>query len=133
MANNPLAKKLQLKPGVKGLVINAPPGYLERLEPLPEGVELGTEQNGGQLDFVQLFVKDQAQLESSLSAAIGAVKPDALLWISYLKGGTKAGTDLNRDILWKLVEPTGLRPVTLVALDDAWSSMRFRPVDRVGK
>lgn len=35
-------------------------------------------------------------------------------------------TDLNRDILWNLVEPAGWRPVRMVALDETWSAMRFR-------
>jgi hypothetical protein len=43
------------------------------------------------------------------------------------KGGKRAGTDLNRDILWSLVEQHGWAGVRLVAIDDTWSSMRFRP------
>ena len=51
----------------------------------------------------------------------------------------KAGTDLNRDILWNAVKTSpggrlqGLTGVTLVSLDDIWSAMRFRPSERVGQ
>jgi hypothetical protein len=31
------------------------------------------------------------------------------------------------------LEPTGLRPVTQVAIDDVWSALRFRPADKVKK
>ena len=50
----------------------------------------------------------------------------------YPKGGAKAGTDLNRDVLWQLVGPRGWTGVSLVAIDDTWSAMRFRPSDKVG-
>jgi len=39
MITNPLAKKLQMKAGQRAVIINPPVGYLERLDPLPEGVE----------------------------------------------------------------------------------------------
>jgi hypothetical protein len=39
MAISPLAKKLLIKPGFRVAVVNAPPGYPELLEPLPEGAE----------------------------------------------------------------------------------------------
>ncbi len=41
-------------------------------------------------------------------------------------GGEKAGTELNRDILWQRVKPLGLEGVALVAIDETWSAMRFR-------
>ena len=50
----------------------------------------------------------------------------------YPKGGRKAGTDLNRDILWNLMQGRGLVGVTLVAVDNEWSAMRFRPPELVG-
>jgi hypothetical protein len=36
-------------------------------------------------------------------------------------------------VLWKATEKNGLVGVTLVAIDDTWSAMRFRPPDRVGR
>jgi hypothetical protein len=145
MTTNPLTKKLQMKSGPRALILNAPAGYLERLDPLPEGVELvvGTrfiasapeapEAPEGQFDFVQLFVKNKEDLQKFLPVAAQAVRHDALLWIAYPKGGAKAGTDLNRDILWDAVLPHQLTGVTLVSLDDVWSAMRFRPPERVGQ
>ena len=37
--DNPLAKKLLIRSGSRLLVRNAPPGYLEKLAPLPDGVK----------------------------------------------------------------------------------------------
>jgi hypothetical protein len=46
MITNPLAKKMQMKAGQRAVIINPPAGYLERLDPLPEGVELVSERVG---------------------------------------------------------------------------------------
>jgi hypothetical protein len=123
LPDSALLKKLQLKPGLSGAVINAPDGYLERIGPLANKLRPN-------LDFVQLFVRDKAQLERLAPAAVESVKPDGLLWIAYLKGGKKAGTDLNRDLLWAAMSPLGVAGVTLIAVDDAWSAMRFRPANK---
>ena len=132
MATNSLSKKLLMKAGQRAVIIKPPVGYLERLEPLPEGVELvGSPE--GQFDFVQVFVKNMEDLQKFLPIAAQAVKHDALLWIAYPKGGVKAGTDLNRDIHWNAVSPHKLSGVALVSLDEVWSAMRFRPSERVGQ
>jgi hypothetical protein len=131
VADNPLAKKLLLKPGQRAAVINAPPGYADRLQPLPAGVEL-SHTPGKDLDFLQVFVKNVAEVEHVAVPAIQAVKHDGLLWVCYPKGGKKAGTDLNRDILWQHLSTHGIQGVALVALDDTWSAMRFRPAEKVG-
>jgi hypothetical protein len=107
--------------------LNAPPGYLERLD-----ASLSTCPRPG-LDFVQLFVRDRAELERWAPDAVKSVKPDGLLWICYLKGGKKAGTDLNRDLLWQVMQPLAMSGVSLVAIDDEWSAMRFRPSDKAGQ
>lgn len=136
MASASLAKKLQMKPGQRATVLNAPEGYPRALEPLPEGVELLLELGGdGQLDFALLFVKTLAELRERLPAAARAVKHDALLWIAYPKGSAKTGADLNRDRLHAAVaeHERRLTGVTLVSLDDTWSAMRFRPPERVGR
>ncbi len=40
MAAKSLAQKMKLKSGMRAVVLNAPQGYLETLNPLPEGVRL---------------------------------------------------------------------------------------------
>jgi hypothetical protein len=130
MINSSLPKKLQMKPGQRAVVINAPAGYLDKLIPLPDGVEIAAAPEG-LFDFVQLFVNDLAQLQALLPLAIQAVKPGALLWVAYPKGSAKTGTDLNRDRLWAAVSEHHLTGVSLVSLDEVWSAMRFKPAEAV--
>jgi len=132
MSERNLIKKLRLAAGQKALVLNAPPGYLQALGELPANIMLTT-QPGGDFDFVQLFVKDQAELERLGPEAFQAVTYDGLLWVCYPKQTGKIKSDLNRDSLWKLMEPTGLSPVMQIAIDETWSALRFRPAEKVGK
>lgn len=126
------SKKLRLQTGQSALFLNAPEGYLQALGELPSGVQIST-QPDGVYDFVQLFIKDRAELERLGPAAFQAVKYDGLLWVCYPKQTGKIKSDLNRDSLWKLMEPTGLSPVMQIAIDETWSALRFRPSEKVGR
>jgi hypothetical protein len=132
MGKSSLIKKLQIKPEYRIVIINPPPGYMKNLRPLPEGVVVA-DQPKGAFDFVQLFVKNIAELNRFGPRAIRAVKPDGLFWISYPKRSSKFKSDLSRDEVWEVMAKTGLKGVTLVSIDDVWSAMRFRPSDRVGE
>ncbi len=131
MAQSSLVKKLRVQPGQRLLVLNAPPGYIESLGDLPEGVQV-SEVPEGTYDFVHLFVTDRKDLDRMRQAAMDAVAYDGLLWISYPKRSSKVATDLTRDVLWELMSDTGLRPVTQVSVDEVWSALRFRPAEQVG-
>jgi len=129
---SPLAKKLLIKPGFKVVVLNAPPSYVDQLKQGADDVTI-SEQATGPSDLVQLFVKDSAELERLAPEAVKGVRPDGLLWICYPKQSAKTGSDLNRDILWRIMSQYGVSGVTLVSIDDVWSCMRFRPTDKVGR
>jgi hypothetical protein len=125
-----LAKKLLIKPDARVLLLNAPIGYARKLEPLPAGATL-TDKRGGPADVVIAFTRDSAELKR-LASGFAALEEDAVLWVCYPKGGAKAGTDLDRDILHAAMEKHELTGVSLVAFDDTWSAMRFRAPEDVG-
>lgn len=131
-AETTLLKKLRLQAGDHALVINAPTGYVQSLGVLPEGV-LIAEHADGKYDFIHLFVRNSTEFRSLSPVALGAIRYDGVLWISYPKKSAKVETDLSRDLFWKLMEGSGLRPVTQIAIDEVWSALRFRPEEKVGK
>jgi hypothetical protein len=126
---NTLAKKLLLKPGYRILLINAPAGYLDSLSPLPDGVQIAGDP-AGSLDFVQLFARNKAELDRLLPDALRAIRPDGLLWLCYTKLSAHTGSDITRDRGWETARAAGLEPVTQVSIDDTWSALRFRPLNR---
>jgi len=132
MADSGLIKKLMLMPGRKAAVFNPPAGYLEGLGPLPRGAKLEA-RSGAPLDFVHQFIRDRAEFDKLVPGVLRSLKDDEIFWVSYPKGSAKVKTDLNRDILWKLMQKHRFEGVAMVSIDDTWSAMRFRPKDRVGK
>jgi hypothetical protein len=119
-----LAQKLNLKPGQSLVLVNPPKGMAETLAAqLPENPLVAGVASQAEAVLVFLTRQDEA---GALAGIYASLKTGGLAWAAYPKGGSKVPTDLNRDILWKLVEPTGWRPVRMVALDETWSAMRFR-------
>jgi hypothetical protein len=95
----------------------------------PPGVDVGLTSSDRDSVGVLLFVKDSKALRSRGGPAIVAAKADKLTWIAYPKAG-QLDTDLNRDKLWALLKPSGIRPVRQVSIDETWSALRFRPVNK---
>lgn len=126
MAESALAKKLKLKPEQRAAVVNAPEGYLQELGPLPGGGQV-SEKLSGKFDWVQVFVKNKAELDELAPRLARALKPDALLWISYPKGTSKVQTDLTRDKGWEAIQQADLKWITLVSVNETWSAFALRP------
>lgn len=132
MAGAQLLKKLRMQPGQRVLILNALSGYLDELGELPEGVEV-LDRAEGTFDFVQGFARDLAQLKKLAPVAAQAVKHDGILWVTYPKKSAEVESDLSREVVWEAVAKTGLRPVAQVSVNDVWSALRFRPLEKVGK
>lgn len=92
---------------MRAAVLNPPPGYLRKLDPLPDGTKIRSRP-----------AKDR----------------DGILWVAYPKGGkTKAVTDLpatpwwkHRDVLGEITGEKGYRPVAFAKIDETWTTLRFR-------
>ena len=111
-----LGKKLLLKPGMKVALVGVPGDQ----RPLYQGIETSS----GGADAVVVYAATSKDLKDLLPRARKQLA-DGRLWVAYPKA-KKLSTDLNRDALWKLMEPEGFEGVRLVSLDDTWSAMMFR-------
>src|SRR5204863_9060693 len=56
----------------------------------------------------------------------------ALVWISYPKKTSKIEGELSRDVIRETMKGTRWRAVSIVAIDEVWSALRFRPTAPVG-
>lgn len=114
-----LAKKLRLKPDDIVAVLNAPQGYLDYLSPGPATIvtELKPDHR---YDAVQVFVDGVEQLRAMSGAALAAVKPDGLLWVTHRKGEWK------NDALSGIFNASGYRPVSFVKVDETWTAVRLK-------
>jgi disulfide oxidoreductase YuzD len=118
-----LAEKLRYKQG-RAIVLNAPDDF-------NLGIHAEKELTG-KFDFLQLFVRSYKELEEWVPPAVEAVNEEAVFWICYPKQTSKTKTDVNRDIIGKMVQDTTeYRLVSNVAIDDTWSALRLRLKSKV--
>lgn len=122
MPESPLAKKMKLKPGLRAAVINAPENYLKELNDSDISQKLG-----GKFDWIQLFAKNQKELDSLVLKTVKALRPNSILWISFPKGTSKIQTDLTRDKGWENVQALDLKWITLISVNENWSAFAMRP------
>ena len=123
MPESALAKKMKLKPNLKAAVINAPENYVDTLR---HDTALSPTLNG-KFDWVQIFVRNRAELDNLAPKAAQALKPESMLWISFPKGTSKIQTDLTRDKGWESLQALELKWLTLVSVNETWSAFALRP------
>jgi len=124
-----LVDKLHVRPGTTIVVLGAPAGYRQKLGVLPEGARL-VNVVPAEAAFVHLFARDGAALSSRLREVSPRLTDDAVVWVSYPKADSGAGSDLNREKIWALAGPFGLTPVSQVAVDKIWSALRFKRTEK---
>jgi len=127
---SPLAKKLQMKPATQWLLFNAPNNYLATLEPLPEDVSVSFELKGS-FDGAQMFVKDTADLTSSLKIIVPVLKAAFVLWIIYPKKSSGIKSDLEMMSGWDVAKEYGLKPVAVVSVDKTYTALRLSKEDQI--
>jgi hypothetical protein len=121
MSEKPVTAKLLIKPGAAVWVSDAARASL--LGPLPDGARLVA--SPGEAGVAVVISDDAAAIRATLTAHLDVLASRPVLWVAYPKGGR---ADINRDSLWRLLAPHGLRPITQVAIDETWSALRFRPL-----
>jgi hypothetical protein len=127
---NHLAKKLGINPGMRGLIIAPPPGYLKLLATAADGLTVSASP-GGTYPFVQVFATRLSDISKFARSLSKHAAPNALVWISYQKKTSGASGELSRDIIREAMSPTGWRAVSIIAIDETWSALRFRPTTQV--
>ena len=122
MPGKSVAEKARIKPGATIAVINPVAKIVDSLG-LPEDVKFV---KPAQAQLIFLFVKARGDLEGRMPGAVAAMAPGAKLWVFFRKGSKTAGLDMNRDDVWAVGERLGMRPVSLISVDETWSAFRLK-------
>jgi hypothetical protein len=80
-----------------------------------------------------VFINNNKEYLDFLKKDLKNIEADSVLWFAYPKGTSKVKTDINRDTIRATGEEFGITTVTAISIDDTWSALRFRPIDKVGK
>lgn len=114
-SKKPLLDKLGLKPGMKARLIN--PSYT-----IPAGVDRPP---APPLDFIHVFARDRAELETQFSRLAAMLAPAGMLWVSWPKAASRVQTDLSETVVREIGLRAGLVDVKVCAVDEVWSGLKF--------
>ena len=126
-----VARKLGMNPGMRALILAPPPEYLELLAPLPDGLTVSSTADG-MYPFVQIFATRLSEIIGFARRLSKHAAPNALVWISYPKKASRTDSDLSRDVIREAMSVARWQAVSIVAIDEVWSALRFRPASQVG-
>lgn len=80
-------------------------------------------------DFIMIFVRNQAEVDTYTPIALHNLLCDGILWFCYPKKTSgKYRSDISRDDGWKTLNDAGFHGIRLVSIDSNWSAMRFRNI-----
>ncbi|HEY8206575.1 MAG TPA: DUF3052 domain-containing protein [Myxococcaceae bacterium] len=128
-----LCATLGIRAGSKVSMINPPPGFAARLNPLPAGVEfLVTAVTG--LDVILFFTTDAKELVSRLPALARAMSVHGGIWVCYPVGGDRP-TGIDEELVRHAALDIGLVDDKRAHLDALWSGLRlvWKPKPRLDK
>ncbi len=127
---NQVLKKLGYKSQQPVLIVNAPPEYSQTANEIP--AEIHTSANDKTYSFIQIFVQSMNEAHQLVAQTITHIADGGHFWLCYPKQSSKKyKTDINRDKSCEALAPFQFEPVSLVAIDDDWSALRFKPVDAI--
>ena len=111
---------LGIRAGSKVSVVNPPPGFVVRLNPLPDGVEfLVTAQTG--LDVVLYFARTAGELLSRLPALARSITLPGRIWVAWEEGSSA----LDEDIVRQAGLDLGLVDDRRALLGESWVALRL--------
>ena len=123
-----IIKKFKFKNS--GVILNAPLAIEKEFVRL--GFKTGVDKKEKSTNTL-VFINNNKEYLTFLKQNLKNIEPDSVLWFAYPKGTSKIKTDINRDTIRVTGEEFGITTVTAIAIDDTWSALRFRPIDKVGK
>ncbi len=130
---NPLHKKLGIRPGSTGAIVAPPEGDI--LSPLPESFVVLTSIDyvasaDGPFDYLHFFARNRGDLVKDFNRLRDKLAPGGSLWISWIKqsstrGGGGLPGDLNENTIRRLALAGGLVDVKVASLDAEWSALKL--------
>jgi hypothetical protein len=112
-----------------GAVINAPADIEKAFVKSGFSNTFGKDKSSNTL----VFINSKNEFVDFLKKSLSKIEYDSVLWFAYPKGTSEIKTDINRDIIRVTGEEYGITTVTAISINDTWSGLRLRPIEKVGK
>ncbi len=122
-AGRPLEQKLGIKGKMKIGLIQAPPGFIQKLGVLPEEVTV-SKTGLAPCNLLLWFVKSSLELRNKITKLAGRHDYRSM-WIIWPKKTGKIKTDLTQQIVRQTGLASGLVDYKICAVDKTWSGLLF--------
>ena len=134
-SGTPLPRKLGIKAGHRVAFPHAPANFADTLGPLPDGVVVMADDDGGAADLVVFFTLSAEALREGFGGWGPRVHPAGTLWIAWPKKSSGVVTDLAENVVRAIGLGAGMVDVKVCAIDATWSGLKFvyRLADRGGR
>jgi hypothetical protein len=119
-----LVRKLGLKPGMICALIQAPEGFEERIDDLPEDLEFQPKITAA-TNLAIWFVRSRAEVEFAAGRASLRLPQGASLWIVYPKRSGRYSVDFTLTDVRAAALSAGLVDFKICAVDDDWTGLKF--------
>ena len=123
-SGTPLAKKLGIKEGGRMFVAAAPSEYARLVDPLPRGVEF-QKRASATTDIAHIFVTRKEELVLHLPRLRHALRPDAVVWVSWPKKASGVATTVTEQTIRDVGLPMGFVDVKVCAVNEVWSGLKL--------
>ncbi len=123
-SNNPLAKKLGLKPGMHIRLLHAPDDYLQVTGAAGLGLLVDRDDRLPSA-FIHYFVRDVAEPALLLPTLRRCIIPDGMIWVSWVKKSVKDHHIITEDRIREIALASGLVDVKVCAYDESWSALKL--------
>jgi hypothetical protein len=123
-AGSTLAKKLDLKAGLKTVLIGAEEGFVESLGDLPEGFEFET-RISAETRLMLWFVRASHEMVHAFEILGMRMVQGCSAWIIYPKQAGRYKVDFNGNDIRAAGIAVGLVDYKICAVDADWSGMKF--------
>jgi hypothetical protein len=122
-SGTPLPKKLGIREKYAVVLVNAPPQFEKKLEPLPQDAEMIDDPAGARVAV--LFVASQADLARDFRQLAKALPEKSALWMAWPKKASGVKTDLNENLVREFGLAAGWVDYKVCAIDETWSGLCF--------
>ena len=76
-------------------------------------------------DIIHLFATRRAALRTLLRNTLNAMRPDAVVWVSWPKRSAGVATDITEDVIREVALPMNLVDIKVCAVDATWSGLKL--------
>ena len=123
-SGTPLARKLGIRANSRLYLQSPPPEYGQLVAPLPAGVQR-VSRIDATTDIIHLFATRRAALRTLLRNTLNAMRPDAVVWVSWPKRSAGVATDITEDVIREVALPMNLVDIKVCAVDATWSGLKL--------